>query len=66
MDDTNRSQPHPDAKPAPGPLGPSQRVSTAILTAPNADSPARNVTFETKRRECQLRVIASRVRLNDR
>jgi cardiolipin synthase (CMP-forming) len=36
MDDTNRSQPHPDADPAPGPLGPSQRVSTAILTAPNA------------------------------
>ena len=36
MDDTNRSKPHPDADPAPGPLGPSQRVSTAILTAPNA------------------------------
>ncbi|HEX4908029.1 MAG TPA: CDP-alcohol phosphatidyltransferase family protein, partial [Actinomycetes bacterium] len=36
MDDTNRSEPHPDADPAPGPLGPSQRVSSAIVTAPNA------------------------------
>jgi cardiolipin synthase (CMP-forming) len=39
MNDTNRSGPHPDhgTKAAgPGPLGPSRRVSTAIVTAPNA------------------------------
>jgi cardiolipin synthase (CMP-forming) len=52
MNDTNRSHPHPDQTPesvdpgratragdpevGPGPLGPSRRVSTAIITAPNA------------------------------
>jgi cardiolipin synthase (CMP-forming) len=39
MNDTNRSHPQPDSGPAaegPGPLGPSQRVSTAIRTVPNA------------------------------
>jgi cardiolipin synthase len=34
MNDTNRSDPQPDE--APGPLGPSRRVSSAILTVPNA------------------------------
>jgi cardiolipin synthase len=39
MNDINRSDPQPDpGTPAagPGPLGPSRRVSTAIVTAPNA------------------------------
>jgi cardiolipin synthase len=34
MNDTNRSDPQPAE--APGPLGPSRRVSSAILTVPNA------------------------------
>ena len=44
MDDTNRSDPQPvepDPTLAPGPLGPSRRVSTAILTVPNAVTAAR-------------------------
>ena len=50
MNDANRSRPHPDPDPAaphpagptpeppdaPGPLGPSRRVSSAIRTVPNA------------------------------
>jgi cardiolipin synthase (CMP-forming) len=38
MDDTDRSHPYPDPDraEAPGPLGPSRRVSSAIRTVPNA------------------------------
>jgi cardiolipin synthase (CMP-forming) len=38
MNDANRSGPYPDPEPdeAPGPLGPSLRVSSAIRTVPNA------------------------------
>jgi cardiolipin synthase (CMP-forming) len=38
MNDANQSGPYPDPEPdeAPGPLGPSRRVSSAIRTVPNA------------------------------